>query len=79
MNTYSTRYVQTALLALLGAAPLCAQTAPASAKPNAAEEAVILSPFQVDASADQGYLVTVEREGSHKPCVVAEWITRRST
>ena len=25
------------------------------------------------------FMVTVEREGSEKPCVVAEWITRRST
>ena len=41
---------------------------------------VVLAGFEpLEAGAQLRFAVTVEREGSEKPCVVAEWITRRST
>ena len=41
---------------------------------------VVLAGFEpLAAGAQLRFVVTVEREGSEKPCVVAEWITRRST
>ena len=41
---------------------------------------VVLAGFEpLAAGAQLRFAVTVEREGSEKPCVVAEWITRRST
>ncbi len=39
---------------------------------------VALGGFEpIEGGAQLRWLVTVEREGSDKPCVVAEWITRR--
>ena len=39
---------------------------------------VALAGFEpIEGGAQLRWLVTVEREGSDKPCVVAEWITRR--
>ena len=41
---------------------------------------VVLAGFEtLEGGAQLRFAVTVEREGSEKPCVVAEWITRRST
>ena len=41
---------------------------------------VVLAGFEpIAGGAQLRFAVTVEREGSEKPCVVAEWITRRST
>ena len=39
---------------------------------------VTLTSFEeIEGGAQIAYAVTVEREGSDKPCVVADWITRR--
>jgi hypothetical protein len=56
-----------ALACLLAASSLCAQdaTKPAAATTSAAsDEAVVLSPFQVDASSDKGYMATQTLSGT---------------